>query len=295
MIDYTFTILAKPNTGDYYEGNRTFLRAIYPRPIVSPVQMMNSWPKKIVFREDSYDPVTRLRRGRLYQQADSVEIPSGLVPFTPYPQPYVIRGASGGLVIQFQTTFEQSSELNTLLWKSIDCDILLGAKPAQTRWRIIDAEGLSDGTTLFTLKSSSSFGVLPRLNESLQNKDGQPIEVYPVQAAIDKLVDAFHVQHPVPIVDVCRESTRLVLARWIGAQDADAEDLGGVIKVIPKENFAVEKAASIINRFHPRTKSSEQEKQNKNGTPLRTIIGEDAELSVQLFGFILREIGWAVR
>lgn len=285
MTDFTFTILAKPNTGDYYEGNRTFLRAIYPRPTVSPVRLvMNPVSNEIVFREDSYDPTTRIRRGRFYQQAEPIQIPSGLVPYQPYPRPQEIIGANGGQVFQFQTVYEQSAKLNTSLPQLENRDALIGAAPAETRWRIIDAEGLSDGTTLFTLKSMFSFGLLP----GLKNDDPE------INDAYQKLVDAALKYSPVPVVDVCRESTRVILACKIGSKAAHAKDLAKVIDDIPdKEMNAVKNAAFIINRMHSRGKSAEQENQQKKGSSIRSVIDEDAELSVRLFGFILREIGWA--
>ena len=55
MINNSCVILARPNTGDYYEGDGNSLRAISPRPIVSPAQIL--WDtnlQPIVFREDSY-------------------------------------------------------------------------------------------------------------------------------------------------------------------------------------------------------------------------------------------------
>jgi len=50
----------------------------------------------------------------------------------------------------------------------------------------------------------------------------------------------------------------------------------------------------ILNRFHARGKSSEQERQAKLGNDLRDILPADAELSVALVGFLFREAGWAV-
>ena len=52
MPDMSFILLAKPNTGDYYEGNFAFLRPIYPRPTVSPASLSNVViPGEVVFRK----------------------------------------------------------------------------------------------------------------------------------------------------------------------------------------------------------------------------------------------------
>jgi excisionase family DNA binding protein len=55
MINNSCVILARPNTGDYYEGDGNSLRAISPRPIVSPAQFLwDTSPQPVVFREDFY-------------------------------------------------------------------------------------------------------------------------------------------------------------------------------------------------------------------------------------------------
>ncbi|MCL4485128.1 MAG: hypothetical protein M1537_02115 [Nitrospirae bacterium] len=284
MIDQSFTILAKPNTGDYYEGSRNYLRAIYPRPYVSPASLVVSPVQiDIVFREDSYDPTTRTRRGRFYQATNQFQIPSGLVPYQPYPRPQEITGERGGKVFQFQTAFEQNDKLNSDLSRSKDdYGVLIGAPPAETRWRVIDVEALSDGTVLFTLKSLSSFGLLPILK----------IDDLEIKAAYEKVVDAALKYAPVPVVDVCRESTRVILSKDLKIPG----DLGPLIKKIPKidNNIPMTSlSAQIINRLHSRGKSSEKERRLKAGTPIRAVVDDDAVLAVRLFGFLLTELGLA--
>ena len=280
MIDQSFIILAKPNTGDYYEGSRNFLRAIYPRPHISPARLVISLvPIDIVFREDSYDPTTRVRRGRFYQETSSFHISSGLVPYWPYPRPQEIPDGKVGTVFHFQTVFEQKNQLNTDLSRSKDdYGVLIGMAPFETRWRVIDAEFLSDGTVLFALKSLSSFGLLPILKtDDLE-----------IKAAYEKVVDAALKYAPVPVVDVCRESTRVILAKYLNLPG----DLADLIKKIPKDRSMTLWSTQIINRLHPRGKSSEKERRLKDGTPIRAVVDNDAVLAVRLFGFLLTELGY---
>lgn len=50
MLDVSFILLAKPNVGDYYEGNFAFLRPVYPRPNASPANLLNvAIPGKFYF------------------------------------------------------------------------------------------------------------------------------------------------------------------------------------------------------------------------------------------------------
>lgn len=290
MPDMSFILLAKPNTGDYYEGNFAFLRPIYPRPNVSPARLSNAViPGEIVFREDSYDPTTRIRRGRFYRQSHkTAQIPSGLVHHMPYPRPVEIVGGSGGPVFEFQSTYEQNNELNSALIQSRDYDVLIGQSPAETRWRVIDAESLNDGTTLFTLKSLSTFGLLPALDTN--NPE--------IVSATEKVLDAALKFPPVSVVDVCRESARVIIARKFGEAFSSKKDLGDLIKKLDTdpqkdEIMMVSSAAKIINRFHPRGKTAAQERFANDGKPVRSLIDDDAILAVRLFGLLLIELKFA--
>jgi len=290
MSDKSFILLAKPNTGDYYEGNFAFLRPIYPRPNVSPARLSDVLIHgEIVFREDSYDPTTRIRRGRFYRQSQkTAQIPSGLVHHVPYPRPIELVGGNGGPIFEFQSTYEQNNELNSTLIKSRDYDVLIGQSPAETRWRVIDAEGLNDSTTLFTLKSLSSFGLLPVLETD--NPE--------IVSAAEKVLDAALKFPPVSVVDVCRESARVILANKYGEAFSSEKDLVDLIKKLdmelPKDDIMmISSAAKIINRFHPRGKTAAQERLANAGKPVRSIIDEDAILAVGLFGFLLTELKFA--
>jgi hypothetical protein len=55
--------------GVFYEGDNNDLRAIHPTPVVSRAScpfITTPAGLEVIFREDSFDPVTRIRRGRLY-------------------------------------------------------------------------------------------------------------------------------------------------------------------------------------------------------------------------------------
>src|ERR1043165_4394277 len=71
----------------FYEGPIGFGRAVWPSPVLSPASVIArkedanqlpeaaTWLHKVVFREDSFDPVTRIRRGRLFKWADGYAQP----------------------------------------------------------------------------------------------------------------------------------------------------------------------------------------------------------------------------
>lgn len=286
MTDQSFIVLAKPNTGDYFEGSKNFLRSIYPRPVVSPARVRDYLPHvEIVFREDFYDPTTRIRRGRFYQRVGSFPIQSSRVSYAPYVRPNEVYTGSPEGAFDFQAVFEQIRELNNAIRETRDYEVTIGVAPAETLWRVIDSEGLSDGTTLFTLKSASAFGLLPVLKAESPD----------IVAAYEKVLDASLKYAPVPVVDVCRESAYAVLANKFG-DDKDLSKLLDRIEENSKKNESVALVAAgrIINHLHPRGKSAEQAKQLKRGVMLRPVIDEDAILAVRLFGLLLIEIGYAV-
>ncbi len=279
--------------GLVYEGDSYVLRAIHPIPVITTAQCefieeVPGKPKGIVFREDIFDPVTRIRRGRFYRSGDDVR---GWRAEQVHNYPFGPHVGVGGGVWDADARYNVVEHLST--GARIESSLVfLGETNYETQWRVVAAEKISTGHLLFTLRAMSSLGALPELAAQLKNNDGDSVTISPIQSALDKIVNAFHIQQAIPIVDVCRESARVILAAWVG-ESAETNDLSNVIKKIPGDQLLIDRAASIINRLHPRGKSSEQENQAKSGKNLRMIADEDAEASVHLIGLILREIGWA--
>jgi hypothetical protein len=176
--------------------------------------------------------------------------------------------------------------------KSSKLLIFLGDAGYRTPWHVIGAEWLFNGETLFTLKSANTLGTLPDLVEGAL----PTVRRKQILDGFEKVADAAHKYMPVPIVDGCREFARVILAAWIptvGGNEPKGEDLGDVIKAVPCDYVGIKSAAEIINRLHPRGKSSEQERQAQKGRDIRDVSDEDGELSVSLVGFLLREFRWA--
>ena len=282
-----------------YEGDGNFFRAIHPTPVLTRATLPGLGPThdapgcpSPLFREDSFDPVTRVRRGRLYV----VTNPSSLIlsPDRVHNYPYGPHiGVGGGW--QADGYYKPVGIADFPAAQRIESmEMALGEAPGSTYWRVVAVERISSGELLFTLRARSSLGALPILAESLSARDGSLVAPEPIRAALEQLVDAFHRQQPAPIADVCRETARVILAAWTGAA-ANAKDLKDVIKKIPESDKreALVGAAKVINRLHSRGKSSEQERRVAAGEDLRFVCMEDAEASVQLVGFLLRDIGWA--
>lgn len=178
--------------GVFYEGNEHAVRTIHPQPVISPAScpfvtsMRTLGVNDAVFREDNFDPVTRIRRGRIYvggkgeHKWDQVEVDGG--------HPY----NWGNL----------KPEVSYKPWKPdtnpekiIGHNIHVGMDGFETKWRIVGVEKITIGQVLLTLRATSLLGVVPEIANVIADKDGNAIDIKPVQAALDALVDTIHRQH----------------------------------------------------------------------------------------------------
>jgi hypothetical protein len=274
--------------GVFYEGSNYAVRSIHPATVISPVSCdftTTHHRNEVVFREDTFDPVTRIRRGRLYVEMDGDP--------NCWDQVTVDNGNTYNWGNLHPTaSYEPWKPDNNI--KKIDGRIIqIGMDGFETKWRIVGIEKIFIGHILLTLRANSLLGVIPELASAITDKDGNAVDPKPVQESLDALIDAFHRQQPIPTVDVARETAKVILTAWIG-QDVQGDDLGDVIKKIPNNKYRTNWAASIINRLHPRGKASARESLALQGIALRTVTDDDAESSVHLVGLLLREIEWVV-
>lgn len=274
--------------GVFYEGNDHAVRTIHPQPVISPAScdfITDIGPqetKEVVFREDNFEPVTRIRRGRLYVGERGAHIWDQVT-------------LDGGRTYNWGNL---KPEATYKPWKPdvnpenvIGLDIQVGGDGFNTKWRIVGVEKITIGHVLLTLRANSLLGVVPDLANVITDKTGKVIDVKPVQKALDALVDAFHRQQATPTVDVARETARVILRWWCGDKVSEM-DLGEAVKEIPNNRYIAQWASNILARLHPRGKSAEQERQVSKGSTLRSVTEEDAECAVNLVGLLLREIGW---
>lgn len=282
-----------------YEGDLHMLRAIHPTPVFARARcdklqdMEHGQCSHNLFREDSFDPVTRIRRGRLYRLDGGLKQGSGYCvenihnyPFGPHSG--VASGSWDPECLYRPINigdFNSGIQIRGLV-------IHLGPKDFETIWRLVDVERILTGDLLFTLRAISSWGTVPVLNDEIKDKAGDAVDPAPISTVLDRVVTALNLQQPVLTVDACREAARVVLAAWLGPKSV-TKDLNDVIKSLPNEREMIRNAAFIIKQFHPRGKSSEQEKQGAKHNPIRQLADEDAETGVKLIGLMLREIGWA--
>lgn len=278
----------------HYEGDGFFGWALWPsQPILSiatvarvdsdyetiPVRT-DLGHAKLLFREDYFDPVTRVRRGRFYTRNDS-QPHEWLVP--PHPAlPDERRQAGQDARLRKRLySFHDWPARTQISEKAPYATIVLGVKQAATLWRVIAIEQISTGEDLVTLKSRSNMGVLPELSdEKVPSAHRQR-----VWECIDRLVDTAYRGGPEGVIDRSRDLATATLGALL---EEPAKDLSDLAKLAAKQDrLLLSSAARILCLLHSRAKPAEQFK--------RSVLHpteDDAALSLECAASILREVGW---
>ena len=284
-----------------YEGSGMSGHAIWPSPIILPAVFTTSLidhisasdgkldPLSYIFREDSFDPLSRVRYGRLYRAGEgqpaqwSVEVHPA--------RPDEERQKSRGFIKKELYTFHACRLANALrdLGEGQPL-VILGTESAFTIWTIVTAETTTSGDELISLKSRESYGALPNLINNALPEVGK-----------DKVIDAISVLHedihragPESVVDRARESATVVLSVYLESKGAapTEKELGKLISAfqsLEKDGKQiVANAATIARIFHSRSKHAVKEKM-----PIRPLVEQDAELAVNCIGAMLCDLGWA--
>tara|TARA_R100001143_G_C3359743_1_gene134731 strand:- start:5637 stop:6533 length:897 start_codon:yes stop_codon:yes gene_type:complete len=284
-----------------YEGVSTYGHPLWPSPVLLQVGITseenpvfsaekynNFPPNSLIFREESYDSSSRVRRGRLYKAGNSQP-----TDWNVYPHPAVFREQqtavnNGGTIQKWLFTFYSLRLHIYLRDNNIRHPLfILGAENGFTIWTLINIETSATGDELIALKARKSIGALPHLDrEKIQAADAQV-----VIELIETLEDDLYRAGPESIVDRAREATTAILSNYLQNQGKTqpGNDLSKLAGLMLDEKFeVVANTARTIARFHSRAKSAEQEKRS-----IRRITEQDAEFAVQGVGVILCEIGWA--
>jgi hypothetical protein len=137
--------------GLVYEGSGNFLRAIHPVPIVSLAKFEDyKTSDGMVFREDSFDPATRIRRGRFYAKCDDQirTISVENVHNHPFGKHIGIAEAEGSTWNPdcLYQPFEPENDTHQNLHVCV-----IGDHKFQTTWRVVEIERIFTGELLWTL------------------------------------------------------------------------------------------------------------------------------------------------
>lgn len=272
------------NRGRVLEGCASnYGRELVPPPLISRCKLVtdksqlaagahyNHESDGYIFREDYYDPKSRIRRGRFYKPSES---------------------------LTQQWKDEQNPQMNlgdystytyrtTSIWSYFhreghrDIYVLLGEGQRYTVWKLVDMEVIFTGEELHTLKALSTFGLLPELLEAEIPGEHLPL----IREKLGHVADEAHTASAESIVDHCREAASAIIGAYIDEPGKDLGKLVGKLGQEPYERRMAASAATIINIFHPRRKAAEQRAKG-----LRRISDEDGQLAVACLGNILVEL-----
>lgn len=283
------------NHGLVYEGDGNYGRGIWPTPVITHAKFAYPSDGDLTahsssdrfgyrFREDSFEPITRIRRGRFYQASNSLHKQWVCTPHSGFPLNTI------DLQVQAKSKTLETFYGNSIWYEHIQGKkklpvVLLGVDNRFTAWTIINVEAIATGEDLVTLKARDSFGILPtiidtKIPEAFRAKLNETLNTF---------TDEVHRSSPVSVIDRARDVATYALLAYFNLKKNDAQDLGKLIKLLREEKMIIaENVANIIARLHARAKPSEQEKRE-----MSQIREQDAELAVQCVGTLLCEIGFA--
>ncbi|WP_022720415.1 hypothetical protein [Rhodopseudomonas sp. B29] len=289
-------------TGLVYVGsNIGLLMPAVPIPIVTRARLIRNledWnkaptgPVHWVLREDTFDPVTRTRRGRLYETDPQFTQPTNhyVVPH-PYEDPFGRQEGPGGRTSKSLFFYKTCRSLLVEEREGLGLIMALGNATTVSGWRIIQAEIDATGCLIVTLKALSAFGILPNLDTAKVPSDLQKV----VRQAYERVLNSAFRESPISVIDHCRNAMTVFLSAWLVSQSHDrsilACDLSKVAKEVegaPHHKAALSWSAKIVARFHSRGKDNEMMSKG-----LRALVDEDAAFALEALGLVMRELGWA--
>lgn len=290
------------NNHAVYEGESFYGRALWPAPSLTPAKILFpsegpiEAPAKnepdfgeFMFREDSFDPVSGIRRGRFYECSGS-QPHEWFLPIHPASnQAAEMNRSSGGTIKEYLNTYYGNPIYHRFFHEKDEQPIAcLGFGDRYTIWSIINVEAISTGEDLVTLKARRGLGILPELDVDKIPDAHRNVLLESLQGFTDEV----HRAAPLSVIDRARDAATRTLLAYFNTPPQKAKDLGKLIDDLRNEDTKKKviaiNAASIIARLHARGKPSMQDKLG-----LKPIREQDAELATQCVGTILCELGWA--
>lgn len=241
----------------------------------------------MVFREDSFDPASRIRRGRLYRESGQKPEDWQVRPHPAHTDELLEAQAGGGKLPRRLVAFYAWPAMKELGARLGSVLLALGTREAFTLWRIVEIERIVTGEDLVTLRPRSALGVLPELNEAAI----PPEDLGNVSEILERLSRAAYTADPESVVQLASDAAQRCLAVWLAERRDDAairqKDLRELARLLKgKKNKSLVK---LLARLHARAKPDAQAKFGA-----RAVQQGDAEFALAAVGMLLRELGWAL-
>ena len=221
------------NQGLFYEGAGVYGgRAVWPTPIITPAKIVFESEGELVaekpsserttrlrFREDVFDPIARIRRGRFYAAGKTQP-----VQWQVQPHPAVPFEGSGLIDKSLETYYGNPIWHEFIEGRQEQPLVLLGLGARFGIWTIVDLEAISTGEDLVTLKARGSLGLLPVIDFSKSPENSRAR----LQESLDTFVDEAHRAAPASIIDRAIDAASQILISFFDVSGNEAKDLGAL-------------------------------------------------------------------
>jgi hypothetical protein len=244
---------------------------------------------RLLFREDSFDAVTRLRRGRLYERGEGLQPHQWHVRPHPGTMHVGAHFSTAGIYPHFLHGFRAFAARHNMSAGAKPSILAFGARSAYSLWRVVDIERTVTGEDLVTLRARSSLGLLPELLETAVPTDALP----KVREVLDTLAQSAHSSAPSSVIDRARDVALSCVGAWLSKETGDSrfrtKELADLATAAESVKHALTASAvRSIARLHADAKPNVQELKSA-----RPPMEADAEYALAAIGLVLRDIGWA--
>jgi hypothetical protein len=190
-----------------------------------------------IFRENSFDAVTRTRRGRLYSSMTGApyrNYNSRVMPHAFEDQGGLNTGADGKLHRPLNV-YAACTSLLEQPNRGRRAMLALGNNRAASAWRIVDVEITATDDVMLVLKALSAYGVVPDLDAAKVHERFRS----EVARALGRVVDSAFRESPTSVIDQCKDAATLIASRWVWQRSGDegvlAKDLAKVAETVEAE------------------------------------------------------------
>ena len=280
-----------------YEGTSIDgMRAVFPPPHLfnmqvgeSPKEALNNLIntrdnifKTLLFREDDFDFLSMVRRGRVYSASGTQPRSGQHYPIDAF-EAKEIKGSDYGVskdLFTYQSQVLSNNQSQALRYAAI------GADDAFSLWRIVSIDQTYTKDELITLRPLHSMGALPDLDLNKVTERWRK----KLTSNVEKVVNAIKRENADSIIELCRHAATTALLAYFDEtiKDYNKEDLGPLTKrAAEAKKRIVSHCGKIINDLHSRVKPNIQEEYS-----LRLVTERDAELAIQCLSCILSDLDY---
>ncbi|MCF7818755.1 MAG: hypothetical protein K9M54_12840 [Kiritimatiellales bacterium] len=229
-------------------------------------------PDDYKFREDLFDPVSRIKRGRVYRRNAS-----NLTWHRFAETEHEKNESMNGMVKMDLPSYGRIGISNRFKYASI------GTEQSHTAWRIVAVEQMITDEELITLQPVLFMGILPDVDASLIPSDIRQSLLEALEGVVTDMKRAM----PGSVIDRCRGAAALALQTLKGCKGKDLGKQANHVETVHKK-CVIAWSAKIINTLHTRAKEN-----IRHDNQYRPPNERDAELAVHCLACILTELEFA--